>query len=191
MSNDTPAPTPALDTAFAVSGFTGNTDDLPANVQVALIKRGLRVVLGSEASRTVHAWKAKNPAATEAEIAEQLKLAQASLWEKITTGTLGHRESSGVSAPRVTDPIEREVRGLAKQEVIDTLKSLNMVFPTKDKVIEFANGEKLDGLTLVARRIAKHGDRLRAEAKKIVAARERALAKGTEGAGETTIDDLL
>ena len=188
MTNETPA----IDTAFSIAGYTGNTDALPANVQVALIKRGLRVVLGSEAARAVHTWKSKeeNANATPEAIADVLKAAQAALWEKITTGTLGHRESGGAAASRVTDPVEKEVRALAKQEVTDTLKALNMAFPTKDKVIEFANGEKLDGPTLITRRIAKHGDRLRAEAKKIVAARERALAKG-QGEGDATIDDLL
>lgn len=167
---------------------------LPDVSKLALIKRGLRVVLGSEAARTVHTLRGKleDPAlATDDWESTQLAAAQQALWDKIVAGTFGHREP-GVSgrAPVVTDPVEKEARALARQEITDILKSENKAFPTRGKAVEFAEGVSLDGETLIARRLAKHGDRLRGEARKIVAARQRAMAKGTEDGG-TTLADLL
>ena len=199
MTNDTP-----FDSTITIESVSATVDafTLPNTSLLALIKRGIRVVLSTEASRAINTWKnhkdnadaikAMTTEEFEAKLAELLETEQLRLWAKITNGTFGVREpkAAGPRKARVVDPVEKEARLLAKTEITNILKGMGLEFPTKSKTVLDANGTAVDGETLIERRMTKHGDRLRGEAKKIVAARERALAKASDSASAPTMADL-
>lgn len=155
-----------------------DTATLPEVSATALMRRGLAHFLGNEqASKVASFVKAsKEPVTDEAKAA---KLAEfvASAKEALIAGTIG----SNVRGPRGS-AVETVERALAKAEVISILSNLSpkVKFPKGEEKVEFADGTKLSGEELIARRLAKHGDRLRKEAE----AKMKADARKAEKVGE-------
>lgn len=76
--------------------------------------------------------------------------------------------TGGSGTPRVTDPVEREARAIARSKVVEKLKAQGL----KTKDVDM--GELVEGV------FQKHRDALMAAGKKVVAALEAA-SKNTEG----------
>lgn len=154
-----------------------------------LASYGLAHLLGNQAASKVVAWSEKdeNKGATDEQKAAAKAQFQSVMLAALADGTIGQHASRG---PAV-DPEDAEMERLAKVEVNATLKANNIKAPKKDEVVEFASGEKLTMDDLVDRRIAKHGERLRSEAKaslKAKAKAKEATAKKVAGQGA---QDLL
>lgn len=160
---------------------------LPETSIDALLRRGVSHFLGNEQASKLTAWveaQAKlDPPVTPSDEAKASRKAElvAEAIAALAAGTIGTR----VAGPKVS-PIESVMRGIAKQEVTDTLRANKLSFPTGDKVVVFPNGDKFDGKTLVDRRLAKHGERIRKEAE----AEMRRRAKAAEKNAANGLEDL-
>ncbi len=173
-------------------GKTFDTASLPEASVRALFARGLNHVLGNEVASKVTAWKGRFVESEKRDPSEsEIDAARATYRDemvgKIAAGTLGVR-AVGVSA----DPVEALIERLAWEEIDTTLKAnkYKWDFP------KGADGKRLKGSEgtvalpdgkftkdeLIERRLAKHGDRLRAAAEKQLKARARKLAEAA-GAG--------
>jgi hypothetical protein len=156
--------------------ITIDSSTLPEVSVKALLQRGLAHYLGNEQASKV-AGKFPAPTNGEAPASDEAKAqfkaeCVAAAVKALAEGTVGTR----VGGPRGTAE-DTIVRQLAEKEVRDILKHNKLTMPTGDKVVEFANGTKLTRQELIDRRIANHGERLRQEAKKEMARREREAAK--------------
>lgn len=81
------------------------------------------------------------------------------------------------------DPITTIIRRLAKAEVVSILKANALAWPKKaEDVVSFPNGDKFTGPQLIDRRIAREGERLGKEAKKIADEQARRNAKAEQAA---------
>lgn len=181
-----------MDTNHNIVTYTSHSVDLtklpPVSVH-RLASYGLSHLLGNQAASKVVAWQEKeeNKGATDEQKAQAKADFQAKMIAALADGTIGQHASRGPAA----DPEDAEMERLAKVEVLATLKANNIKAPKKEEVVEFASGEKLTMEDLVDRRIAKHGERLRAEAKaslKAKAKAKEATAKKVAGQGAA---DLL
>jgi hypothetical protein len=161
---------------YTYGQLTIDSDKLNPIGLEALVKRGLSHLLGNEQSAKVgpeSAWfknfvkdQSRNPTADE--VSAQKVDFQKSAIESLYDGTIGTR----ASGPRV-DPITAEMQTIARREIADVLRTQGIKkFPAGDATVTLA-GETYTGEQLVARRIAKHGDRLRKEAEKAVDARAK------------------
>lgn len=154
-----------------------------------LASYGLAHYLGNQAASKVVAFAEKPENAGMTDEAKAAKKAefQTQMIAALLDGTIGQHAARG---PAI-DPEDAEVERLAKGEVLATLKANNIKAPKKDEVVEFASGEKLTMEDLIDRRVAKHGERLRTEAKaslKAKAKAKEAQAKKVAGQGAS---DLL
>ncbi len=158
-------------TQFTYGQLQIDSDKVHAVAIDALIRRGLSHLLGNEQSAKVgpeSAWfksvvtaTGNNPTAEEvsAQKVEFQKVAIQSLYD----GTIGTR----VSGPRV-DPLETEMNAIAKREVSDVLRTQGIKkFPTGDATVTLGS-ESFTGNQLIARRITKHGERIKREAEKVM-----------------------
>lgn len=149
-----------------------DTAKWPEKSVEALIRRGLAHYLGNEQASKVTAHFDDKPDATDVEKAAFKAECQAKAIEALEKGTIG----ANVRGPRGSQ-VETIVRQLAEKEVRDILKHNGLTMPSGDKVVEFANGEKLTRAQLIERRVAKHGERLNKEAETEMKRREREAAK--------------
>lgn len=172
--------------------YTSHSVDLGKLPPVSLHRLasyGFAHYLGNQAASKVVAWsdKEENANATDEQKAAKKAEFQTAMIAALMDGTIGQHAARGPSI----DPEEAEMERLAWGEVLATLKANNIKAPKKDEAVEFASGEKLSRDDLVSRRVAKHGDRLRTEAKaslKAKAKAKEAIAKKVTGQGA---DDLL
>jgi hypothetical protein len=171
------------------------TDKLHPVGLEALVRRGISHLLGNEQSAKVgpeSSWakqflkeNGRLPTADEAnaqKVAFQ-KAAIASLYD----GSIGTR----AGGPRV-DPLTAEMTAIAKREIMETLNGLGIKkFPVGEAVVTLGN-IAYTGDTLIERRFAKHGDRIRKEAEKILdakAKKAKAAAAAVAMAAEKGIAD--
>jgi hypothetical protein len=156
---------------YTYGTLTVESDKLHATGLEALVKRGLSHLLGNEQSAKVgpeSAWfknfvkeQSRNPSADE--ISAQKVENQKSAIESLYDGSIGTR----ASGPRV-DPITAEMQTIARREISDVLRTQGIKkFPTGDATVTLA-GDTFTGEQLIARRLAKHGDRVRKEAEKAI-----------------------
>ena len=158
---------------------------LPEASVKALLSRGLNHVLGNEVASKVTGFKTVGegqPEHTEAEIEAFKVTARQKAIDAILAGTLGVR-AAGVTV----DPVEAAMERITRDEITTTLSA------NKYKWSKSVKGEdrtvalpdvKFTMDELVERRLAKHGDRIRAAAEKAVKAKQRKL----EEAAKTGVD---
>jgi hypothetical protein len=189
---------------------------LPEATGVALIRRGLSHLMGSEASSKLQGKIEKaictgaDDADTEARTAKFEALSGAQKKEALKAFREANAEAVagwladiradyekamtegtlGVSVRGPTvDPLTTIVNRLAKAEVVNVLKASKTAIPKKaEDKISFPGGQAFTVAELVERRKAhaEHGPRLVKEAKTVLAAQERAAKK----AAEQGLDDL-
>jgi hypothetical protein len=161
-------------TIFSYGDYKVDTTKLPPVSVDALIRRGLSHFLGNEqASKVAAHFDGKSEAeSTDAAKAAFKAECQAKAVEALGKGTIG----ANVRGPRGSQ-VETIARQLVEKELRDILKHHGLTMPSGDKVVEFASGEKLTKADLITRRMAKHGERINAEAAKELAKRERDAAK--------------
>lgn len=182
-----------------------DTASLPEKSIEALLRRGVTHYLGNEqASKVTAKIEAAIKKAAGADdfvvIRDDIKKYreansdQVSLWMKEVTdsalaalleGTIGNR-AVGASGPKLA-PLDTIVRKVAKAEVIDTLKANGLSTPKGEEKVQFDGGKSFTLDELIDRRIAKHGDRLTAAAKKELAER----ARKAKQAAEAGVSDLI
>lgn len=161
---------------------------LPVRSQLALAKRGLAHYLGNEQASKLTTWATafaeenKREATDEEKSAQKSKLIVEAI-DKLANGQIG----LGGGGPRGTQ-LDTIVRQLAEGEVRTALKNAGLVMPTGDKTVKFPTGEEFTRAVLIARRIERHGERLRKDAERELARRARA-TKVAEGA-ENALADL-
>ncbi len=147
---------------------------LPEASQAALAQRGFTHIFGNEAASRVHswagaegqansddkatvkAWKDANPD----KLAAQLAVIQADFLDALNKGELGNR----VGGPRLT-PVETIANQMARKEIEDILRTNKIKVPKKDDKVKMPDGE-FTMAELIARRLAKFGERINAAAKK-------------------------
>jgi len=147
------------------------------NAVHALLRRGLSHLLGNEQAAKVgpeSSWGKENKDATKEQVAAQKLAFQNAAISTLYDGTIGVRASSGPKA----DPLQSEMRKLAKAEVIailatqKTADGKKVSFPTGDKTIT-VGADVLTGDQLIARRLTKHGERIKVEASRNLAAQAK------------------
>lgn len=167
--------------------FTADFNTLPETSLVAMLRRGFGHFMGSEcASKVTAAFDPENesqPSVTKDEYKAQV---QAEMFAKLQAGTVG----VSTRGPAV-DPITTIIRRLAKAEIIPILKANGLAWPKKaEDVVSFPNGDKFTGAQLVDRRVAKEGERLGKEAKKVQDEAARKAKKLAETAKAEGVDSL-
>lgn len=174
----------AIDTTPIAQGdFTLDLVTLPATSARALLQKGLSHFLGNEVASKVTAWKKDNEGASEAEIAETLKVLRTEAIEALLAGKMGAR----AGAPRGTS-VDTLCTRIAAEQVRAILKQQGITFPEgKDKagnvrVLEINAGavdddgnpvmSRLTGADLVTRRLAHptYGPAIRKEAERQMSA---------------------
>jgi len=164
-------------TTFTYGDLQIDSDKFHPNAVQALLRRGLSHLLGNEQAAKVgpeSAWGKANANATKEQVAAAKLAMQQSAIATLYDGTIGVRASSG---PKV-DPIMSEMRKLAKAEIVAILatqktpEGKKVAFPTGDKTVT-VGADTLTGEQLIGRRLAKHGERIKAEASRNIAAQAK------------------
>lgn len=163
---------------------------LPEASLVAMLRRGFAHFMGSEqASKVTSHFDPENetpvPDSPEAR-AEFKAQCQTKAMAALVAGTVG----MSTRGPAV-DPITTIIRRLAKAEILPILKANGLAWPKKaEDVVSFPNGDKFTGAQLVDRRIAKEGERLGKEAKKVADEQARRNKKLEENANAEGLGGL-
>lgn len=134
----------------------------------AMLRRGFAHFMGNEQASKVTAHFADKPDASDDVKAAYKADCQAAAIKALAEGTVG----SNMRGPKGT-AVETIQRDLAVKEIKAILKQNGLSMPTGDKKVKFGDGTELTQKELVERRLAKHGERLMAEAQKEIAAQER------------------
>lgn len=152
----------------------------------AMVRRGVSHYLGNEMASKVVAWaeseskeRAKSGAAaiTDAEKEAKKNQLQLEAIAALEAGTVGQSNRG----PRV-DPLVAQMTSLARREVIDTLNAHNIKPPKGEDVVTFGDGATRTMAQMIAKRLANHGPRLEAEAKKHLAELARKAEKAKKDA---------
>ena len=160
---------------------------VPLATLAAMVSRGVTHYFGSELASKVIAERkrreADNPMSEADEAAYRAETADAFLARAIAGEIgMGHR---GPSA----DPTEAEAEKLAWAEVQVVLKQNDIKPEGKGEDRTWTIGtDKLSKDDLIERRLAKHGDRLREEARKAIAKRAKDKAKFAEKVSAEGLD---
>lgn len=158
---------------------------LPHSSVMAMFRRGISHYFGNEQASKLTAFFGQkdeagnlvNEDTPEARAAKKAELQQAA-FEALLAGKVG----VSVRGP-AADPITAIIRRLARAEVTNILKANGVKFPSKaEDTIEMPDGSKFTGAQLIDRRIAKEGERLAREAKKIADDQAKKAAKAQEAA---------
>lgn len=167
--------------------FQADFNTLPEASLVAMLRRGFGHFMGSEcASKVTAAFDPENETQPTETKEEYKAKVQAEMFAKLQAGTVG----VSTRGPAV-DPITTIIRRLAKAEIIPILKANGLAWPKKaEDVVSFPNGDKFTGAQLVDRRIAKEGDRLGKDAKKVADEQARKIKKAEEAAKAAGIESL-
>lgn len=162
--------------------ITLDFDTLPEASRMAMFRRGVSHFFGSEVASKVKAYfdseddNGIKPERTDESNAAKLAEVRGEFLAKLLAGTVG----VSTRGPAV-DPITVIVRRLARMEVQTTLKQNGLVWPKKaEDTIELPDGSKVTGAQLIDRRIARDGERLTTEAKKIAAEQAKKAKKAEE-----------
>src|SRR5258706_6466523 len=147
----------------------------------AMVRRGVSHYLGNEMASKVVAWeeaqvKAGTPPSAEAKLAQK-EAFQLEAIEALANGTVGQSNRG----PRV-DPLVGPMQAIAKREVIDTLKANNIKPPKGEDVVTFGDGATRTMGQMIEKRLASHGQRIEAEAKKVLADQARKAEKAKKEA---------
>ena len=165
-------------TTFTYGELSIDSDKFHPNAVQALLRRGLSHLLGNEQAAKVgpeSAWGKANANATKEQVAAAKLAMQQSAIATLYDGTIGVRASSGPKA----DPLTSEMRKLAKIEIVAILgankdtEGKAVKFPTGDKTVILPDGTSATGEQLIGRRLAKHGERIKAEASRNIAAQAK------------------
>lgn len=170
--------------------FSVDLEKLPQKSVIALARRGLSHLLGSEQASKVTAYF--DPEHDEAEArksedknAKKLDFQKAA-FQALLDGTIG----ASVRGPSV-DPISAIINRLAKAEVKAILANFKLKWPAKaEDTVKLPDGSQVTGAQLIARRLdatgpagvdkktgVAHAERLRKEAEKIAAEQAKKNAK--------------
>ena len=142
---------------------------LPEKSILALVRRGATHFFGSEVASKVKSWKDSQ----EGEVTEDAIAAKKAEFVALGHGKLVEGTICDRAVGQSVDPVEAEMERIAKQEVKDTLRANGIKVPTKGEVLKIGGNEvTLD--ELVERRLTAHGERLQKDAKKAIAARDKA-----------------
>lgn len=164
---------------------------VPHTSLVAMLRRGVSHYFGSEQASKVTAAldpEKEEPVADTPENRAELKAKfQAAAYDALIAGTVG----VSVRGPAV-DPVEKIARQLAKKEVQAILAAHNVKWPKKaEDTISLPDGSKVTAEQLIDRRLAKEGERLGKEAKKIADQRAREAKKANEAAQAEGLSALV
>lgn len=168
-----------------------DTDALPAASVAAMLKRGLTHYLGNEQAAKVTNFKksfakanGREPGEDEID-AKRDELIEAAV-AALAAGTVG----IGVRGPRI-DPVEKIMEAKAEAEVVAILKSHKLATKKpEDEDVFTLGGVEYTFADLVERRVAKEGDRLRADAEAEVARRKAAKAERDAAAKQVAGVDI-
>ncbi len=161
---------------------------------VAMLRRGVSHYFGSEqASKVTGKFKpdedgslAEGVIDTPENRAQALAEYRAKALENLLAGTVG----ISTRGPAV-DPITTIVRRLAKAKVTEILRQHKIAVPKKaEDTIETPDGNRFTMAQLVDRRIAKYGEELNKEAKKIADEQARKAKKAAEQAAAEGLGEL-
>jgi hypothetical protein len=142
----------------------------------ALIRRGISHLLGNEQSAKVgpeSAWAKGFKAANGRDPSKEDVNAQKVLFQKdaiaaLYEGSIGTR----VSGPKA-DPLTGEMNSIAKREISDVLRTQGIKkFPAGDATVTLG-GSSFTGDQLIERRLAKHGERIKREAEKVLSEKNK------------------
>lgn len=172
--------------AITYGDITLDFNALPQTSLVAMLRRGVSHYFGSEqASKVTGLFKPDDEGKIRADVpdtdenrAKALADFRAKAHDAILAGTVG----VSVRGPSV-DPISAIMARLARKEVTDILKANGVKPPKKaEDTVATPDGSKFTMGQLVDRRIAKEGERLGREAKKIADEQSRKAKKAEESA---------
>lgn len=169
---------------------------LPEASQFALAQRGFTHIFGNEVASRVHAWAGQEGQANSDDkavikawkdanadkLAAQTAVVQSDMLKALNEGTLGAR----VAGPRLT-PVETIANQMARKEIEDILRTNKIKVPKKDDKVKMPDGE-FTMAELIARRLAKFGERINAAAKKEADRRAKATAAVTADAAAAIAD---
>ena len=181
-----------MTTELKFADYVVDAATLPQVSIHALLSRGFAHILGNEISAKIVARirreiKGENKEVPTREqitafregnediVASWAKEEEEKVLQALADGTLGVRAPSGISNQRL-DPLTREIRKIALAEVSAILHSNKLALPKGEGKVVFPNGEAFTRAELVERRLAKHGERIEKEAKKVLANVEKAVA---------------
>lgn len=161
---------------------------LPSASIDALLRRGFRIVLGTEAASVANGAVPRDEATepkgtdrttTAAAYAKALATATSDKLAELVAGTIGSGHGGG---PRGSK-IDTYIRAIARKEVLAKLTANGLKEPKKanEKII-FPNGDMYNMAEMIARRLKVHGERIGKEAEKKMAVDVRETAKLAEGA---------
>lgn len=178
-----------MDTTFKYGEHSFDFAKLPPASQRKLIQGGFAHYLGSEQASKVSGYFKDNPEEDTAEARAKMKAdLQAAAMAALLDGTVGEH-----SRGPAKDPLEAIMEGIAKRDINALLKANGLSF-TKDpkatkeaplpRIVTFANGSTRTMEEMVAKRLADHGETIKAEAQKELAAREKAAKKAAETAAK-------
>ena len=209
MTKTIPFAVAEADATIVYGDHTIDLASLPSASLLALTRRGLTHFLGNEQASKVSGWIKRRTeekpvegqpaplgAPNDAEIAAYRADKIAEAVAALSAGTIGQR---AVGEPKAS-PVDAEVKRLAVAEVMAVLVSNGMAKSgakgmKADASLTFNAGTADETVVtfgdLVARRIDKHGDRLRTEAEREIARREREAAKVAKGVDGTAASELL
>jgi hypothetical protein len=176
--------------------ITRDASTFPVPTIHALLSRGFSHVLGNEVSskvvaqirRLVKGDSKVNPTTEQIKAFRAEFAARVAQWEQeaeqaalkaMDEGTLGVRAIGSERAQRFS-PLDRECRKIALAEVSAILTSNKLAMPKGEGKVAFPNGEAFTREELVARRLAKHGERITKEAEKVLANVKKATGEVTD-----------
>lgn len=174
---------------YTVAGYEIDVTDLPAKSIDALLSRGLTRFLGNEQASKVSSWKAAfktehGTEPTDDNVAAYHASVVADAVKRLVEGTIGTRQ------PSVTvDPLEKEMHRLAKAEVVEILRANSIKVPKEGEAVTFADGSQKTLDDMIEARLAKRGEAIEKEAKRILAAKAKR-AEGAKVEGPVTAESL-
>lgn len=170
-------------TTFEYAGQQFDISAMPLPTVVSLVRRTVAHILGNEVASAIAA-KAEAAAATGTPLTDDQKAAlKAQLIAEKANSIRTGQVSVTVRGPRGT-ALETIMRALAEGEIKETLKANGLTMPSGDKTVKFPDGQEFTRAVLIARRLERHGDRLRKEAEAEVKRRERAAGRAAKDAPE-------
>lgn len=160
-------------TVLTSAGHEIDFGALPETSVRALLSRGLTHFLGSEQASKVKAHKDKYLEEHKVELSDdEVSVVKADFVAKaieaLRLGTIGQR-AVGITI----DPLEKAMEKIAKAQVLDILRANGIKTPKKDEAVKFANGTEKTLDEMIEGRLAKNGEAIEKEAKKVLADAKR------------------
>lgn len=168
---------------------------VPHTSLVAMLRRGVSHYFGSEqASKVSGKYKPADDGSlgegvvdTAENRAADLQAFREKALENLLAGTVG----VSIRGPQV-DPVEKIARGIARKEVQGILAAHNVKWPKKaEDTVSLPDGSKVTADQLIDRRLAKEGERIMKEAKKIADQKAREAKKAAEAAAAEGLGSLV